>query len=475
MSKQRQKKPIGDQPVVSFDVVKINSHGRRQNRQLCLAPDGIRNMNGNSIQWFLDSSDVFGISPDEGSSKSFTLTALHHYNFEAESPEQVQRIIEALRALNIGYTVRKANEASSSNATPPAPSSTSTSTSSDAGPQSSKISLRDFELLRVVGKGSFGKVLQVRKKTDQKIYAMKILKKRELYARNQIEHTNTERAILASLSHPFMVRLHYAFQNRHKLYLVLDYANGGEIFFHLRRAGRFPEVLATFYIAEVICTLDYLHKHDIIYRDLKPENIMLDPEGHIKITDFGLSKVGITSVGGMAGGQTTQTFCGTPEYLAPEILQGIGHGKAVDWWSVGILYYEMLTGLPPFYAQNRNEMYEKTIRGELSIPSYISAEAQSFLRSILMQRPEDRLGSGPTGGQEIKNHELFRHLDWEQLERRQIAPPFKPRLKDIMDISNIDPSFLFENPTDSPCEEDPEDAVLADQFQGFTFVRESEL
>eukprot|EP00708_Paratrimastix_pyriformis_P002498 GAFH01001246.1.p1 GENE.GAFH01001246.1~~GAFH01001246.1.p1 ORF type:complete len:537 (-),score=118.81 GAFH01001246.1:169-1605(-) len=458
-------------------------------------------MSGSSVQWFIESDDIFGVAQDDQNPRGFVLTALHRYYFDAESPESIDRIFDAMKKLNIGCKVDPNRGFKKAQAPPPPPPPAAVAPPDHTQPPgnpfqagaaliappapvapvstSARVGLQDFEMLRVVGKGSFGKVLQVRHKATGGIFAMKILKKSELYLRSQIEHTNTERVILATLSHPFMVKLHFAFQNPYKLYMVVDYANGGEIFFHLRRAGRFPEVLATFYIAEVICTMDYLHQHDIIYRDLKPENILLDADGHVKITDFGLSKVGITSVGGStANGQSTQTFCGTPEYLAPEILQGIGHGKAVDWWSVGILYYEMLTGLPPFYATNRNQMYQNTLKGDLTIPAYVSPEAQDFLRAILMHRPEDRLGSGPSGGQEIKAHPLFRHVDWALLERRQIAPPFKPRLKEgIMDTTNIDPAFLTETPTDSPpSDEDPRLVeALAQKFEDFTFVDPSHL
>lgn len=487
--------PAAQGPQISFSLIKVNSQGKRQNRTLCLSQDGVRNMNGNSVQWFLESKDVFEMDKDPADSKRFTLTALHHYSFEAETPEEVDRVFEAMRRLGIGvHRSDSGPQAAGAAAGAPAAASAPSTPAAPPPPQRAQVpvphtpaiffapppppglevSLGDFELLRVVGKGSFGKVLQVRRKADGQIYAMKILKKIELHTRHQVEHTKTERNILACLGHPFMVKLHFAFQTRHKLYMVFDFMNGGEIFFHLRRAGRFPEVLATFYIAEVIAAIDYLHRFDIIYRDLKPENILLDNDGHVKITDFGLSKVGITGVGGDAGGLTTGTFCGTPEYLAPEILQGIGHGKAVDWWSVGVLYYELIVGVPPFFSANRNEMYQRTIKGELEIPAYVSPPAQQFLRQMLARRPEERLGSGPSGGDEIKTHPLFHHLDWAALERRQVAPPFKPRLKDgIQDVTNFDPQFLSEPACDSPPPADADPSILSQldlQFSEFAFV-----
>ena len=216
-----------------------------------------------------------------------------------------------------------------------------------------KMTVDDFELLNVVGKGSFGKVMQVRKKDTGEIFAMKTLKKSVLVKRKHVEHTQTEREILQQIDHPFIVSLRYAFQTKDKLYMILDYFNGGELFFHLRNGGAFGEERAKFYAAEIACALSCLHDNNYIYRDLKPENILLDSDGHIRLTDFGLSKDGISD------NSITHTFCGTPEYLAPEIIKNDGYGKTVDWWSLGTLLYEMINGLPPFYDENLHYMYEK--------------------------------------------------------------------------------------------------------------------
>jgi serum/glucocorticoid-regulated kinase 2 len=333
-------------------------------------------------------------------------------------------------------------------------------------------SLDDFELLRLIGTGSFAKVLLVRHKDTGQLFAMKVLKKEELFRRNQIDHTKTERLILATLRHPFMVKLRYSFQTDHKLYMVLDFVRGGELFYHLRRAGRFTEEQARFYVAEVILALDYLHRHDVIYRDLKPENILLGHDGHIKLTDFGLSKKGITSVGGKGEGQTATTFCGTPEYLAPEIITGIGHGKAVDWWSVGILFFEMLNGKPPFSSQNRNQLYINTIKGQITWPEGISNEARDLLSKLLHRRPEERLGS--RGIKEIQNHPFFTSLDWEAVYHKRVTPPFLPAcVDDNWDLSGPD----FNNPIivnewmRSPSVENPENVRKAQaEFADFSFT-----
>jgi serine/threonine protein kinase len=324
----------------------------------------------------------------------------------------------------------------------------------------------DFELLTVIGKGSFGKVMQVRKKDDGKIYAMKVLRKDTIIARKQVTHTKSEKNILMKIQHPFIVNLNYAFQTKDKLYMILDYINGGELFFHLKKEGRFAEARVKLYAAEIAAALDHLHNLDIVYRDLKPENILLDSEGHICITDFGLSKQIEKSEG-------TTTFCGTPEYLAPEVLKGQGHGTAVDWWSLGTLLFEMLTGLPPFYAQNVNVMYTKILSGELRFPSYISDNAKSLLEGLLTRDPEERLGA--KGGTEVKHHPWFADIDWDKLLKKEIDPPFKPKVKNIEDTSQIDPTFTRERAIDSV----PDQSVLSESvqgnFEGFTYVADSVL
>jgi len=294
------------------------------------------------------------------------------------------------------------------------------------------ISMDDFELLTVVGKGSFGKVIQVRKRDDGKIYAMKILKKQQLVARKQVQHTQTERKVLAQINHPFVVSLRYAFQTQTKLYMVLDYFTGGELFFHLKSGGCFPEERSRFYAAEISLALQCLHEHGIIYRDLKPENVLLDDEGHIKLTDFGLSKEDLKD------NQMTHTFCGTPEYLAPEVIKGAWYGKSVDWWSMGTLLFEMLTGLPPFYNENLHLMYEKIVTAPLIFPDDMSQPARKLLAGLLERDPRRRLGSN-NGINDFKDHEFFAGIDWKRLEDKQIRPSFIPASsRGVMSTDNID-------------------------------------
>lgn len=323
-----------------------------------------------------------------------------------------------------------------------------------------KVGVADFDLLNVIGKGSFGKVMQVRKKDDGEIYAMKVLRKDAIIARKQVTHTRAEKSILQKIRHPFIVNLNYAFQTEDKLYMVLDYVNGGELFFHLKKEGKFSEDRVRLYSAEIASALIHLHSVNIVYRDLKPENILLDSEGHICITDFGLSKE-------IEQEEGTHTFCGTPEYLAPEVLQGQGHGCPVDWWSLGTLIYEMLTGLPPFYSQNINIMYQKILHGELTFPDFMSDEAKSLLEQLLTREPDQRLG-----GEAVKEHPFFAGLNWDELFDKKIEPSFKPPVKSKDDISQIDSCFTSEAAVDSVVEASAINTAEYG-FENFTYVNES--
>jgi len=333
--------------------------------------------------------------------------------------------------------------------------------------EEAKVTKDDFELMTVIGKGSFGKVMQVKKKDNGKIYAMKVLRKEAIIARKQVAHTKAEKSILQKIQHPFIVRLHYAFQTKDKLYMILDFINGGELFFHLKKEGRFTEARVKFYAAQITCAISHLHSLGIVYRDLKPENILLDSNGNVTITDFGLSKE-------IKQDEGTHTFCGTPEYLAPEVLKGQGHGMAVDWWSLGTLIYEMLTGLPPFYSQNINIMYQKILNGELRFPSYVSPDAQSLLEGLLTRDVERRLGSGPDGSNNVKKHPFFKDIDFDKMERKELEAPFKPRVKDAdKDTSQIDDCFKQEPVKDSVVENSLSETMMRENdFNGFTYTTE---
>jgi len=332
--------------------------------------------------------------------------------------------------------------------------------------ETAKIGIQDFDLLCVIGKGSFGKVLQVRKKDTGRIFAMKVLNKKNILENNELEHTKTEKNILQKLAHPFLVNLNYSFQTSDKLYFVMDYINGGELFYHLQKDHKFTPDRAKFYCAEIALGLEYLHNSGVIYRDLKPENILLNADGHICLTDFGISKEGL-----LAEDSRTATFCGTPEYLAPEVLEGKGYTKAVDWWSFGTLMYEMLTGLPPFYAQDVQQMYFKIMHAKLELADNLDPNTKSILIGLLERDPNKRLAD-PVA---IKSHPYFKGVDWEKLVNKEIPPPFIPPVKGASDTSMVDPIFTSEKPTLEDDDSDPASVLSPEkqqQFVGFTFVPE---
>jgi serine/threonine protein kinase len=336
--------------------------------------------------------------------------------------------------------------------------------------------LDDYNLIRVLGKGSFGKVVLVRKKTNDTLYAMKVLSKPNVVLRKQVAHTQTERRVLGRATCPFIVALHAAFQNDKKLYLVLDYCPGGELFFHLSRAGRFPENVARFYTAEIVLALEHLHKEGIVYRDMKPENVLLCDRGHVKLADFGLAKEDVEE-------STTgcSSLCGTPEYLAPEVLGRLGHGQSVDWWGLGMLVYEMLTGLPPWYTHNKKQLLLNLRTAPITFPEYISDGARQYVSALLNRNPSERLGGAGDSG-EVKAHPFFANIDWLELAERKVPVPIKPckHHEEDTNTSNFSSQFtrlpLMSDDVDSearteslsPEMEEKIDAASG-MFNGFTY------
>uniref|UniRef100_A0A7M4FHU3 Ribosomal protein S6 kinase n=1 Tax=Crocodylus porosus TaxID=8502 RepID=A0A7M4FHU3_CROPO len=321
-----------------------------------------------------------------------------------------------------------------------------------------------FELLKVLGQGSYGKVFLVRKIKGSdagQLYAMKVLKKATLKVRDRVR-SKMERDILAEVNHPFIVKLHYAFQTEGKLYLILDFLRGGDLFTRLSKEVMFTEEDVKFYLAELALALDHLHSLGIIYRDLKPENILLDEEGHIKITDFGLSKEAIDH------DKRAYSFCGTIEYMAPEVVNRRGHTQSADWWSFGVLMFEMLTGSLPFQGKDRKETMALILKAKLGMPQFLSIEAQSLLRALFKRNPSNRLGAGLDGVEEIKRHPFFVTIDWNKLYRREIKPPFKPAVGRPEDTFHFDPEFTSRTPTDSPGV--PPSANAHHLFRGFSFI-----
>lgn len=346
----------------------------------------------------------------------------------------------------------------------------------------------DFEILKLIGKGTFGQVFQVRKKDTKRIYAMKVLSKKVIVQKKEIQHTIGERNIMvrtATTESPFIVGLKFSFQTASDLYLVTDFMSGGELFWHLQKEGRFVEERAKFYIAELILALRHLHQHDIVYRDLKPENILLDANGHIALCDFGLSKANL------AKNDTTNTFCGTTEYLAPEVLlDEQGYTKMVDFWSLGVLVFEMCCGWSPFYAEDTQQMYKNIAFGKVRFPrDALSAEGRAFVKGLLNRNPAHRLGA-KADAEELMGHPFFGDVDWNALSKKMTQPPFKPKLKGELDTSNFDPEFTNALTGDISSSLNARAAALAsgvgqdstplsptmqNQFKGFTFVDESTL
>ncbi|XP_072180340.1 cAMP-dependent protein kinase catalytic subunit PRKX-like [Diadema setosum] len=293
-----------------------------------------------------------------------------------------------------------------------------------------KYDLSDLELLKTVGTGTFGRVLLTRDKRTKDYMALKVLTIADIIKLKQEDHVRDEKAILSIINHPFIIKLHWTYHNDTFLYMLLEYACGGELFTYLRNSGHFKDETSRFYAMEIISAIDYLHKENIVYRDLKPENILLDLEGHVKLTDFGFAKKLVDN--------RTWTLCGTPEYLAPEIIQSKGHGKAVDWWALGILIYEMLAGFPPFYDENPFGIYEKILACKIDWPKSIGAKPKKLIHGLLVIDRTKRLGCMRAGSADIKNAEWFENIDWDHVRERQLTPPIVPKLSHPGDTRNFD-------------------------------------
>lgn len=285
--------------------------------------------------------------------------------------------------------------------------------------EAAKWKLSDLEMRETIGTGTFGRVRLCRHKATSKYCALKILKKQEILRMKQVDHILAEASILQEIQHPFVVNMLKGFMDADRLYILMEYVVGGELFSHLRKAGKFPNDVAKFYAAEVILAFEYLHSKDIIYRDLKPENLLLNFDGNIKITDFGFAKRVL---------DRTFTLCGTPEYLAPEIIHTKGHDKAVDWWALGILLYEMLVGYPPFFDESPYKIYEKILEGRVQFPRWVDAKAKDLIKGLLTLDHTKRLGSLKRGVQDIKRHKYFAGVDWDVVLAKKIPAPIPVRL-----------------------------------------------
>ncbi|XP_009886365.1 PREDICTED: serine/threonine-protein kinase N3 [Charadrius vociferus] len=336
-----------------------------------------------------------------------------------------------------------------------------------ASPRKRTVQLEDFHCIAMLGRGHFGKVLLAQYKATGKLYAIKALKKKDIIRRDEIDSLNCEKRIFEvvnSSDHPFLVNMFACFQTPHHACFVMEYTPGGDLMMRIHE-DVFPEHVAQFYTACVVLGLQFLHEKKIVYRDLKLDNLLLDAEGFVKIADFGLCKEGI------GFGDRTNTFCGTPEFLAPEVLTDISYTRAVDWWGLGVLIYEMLVGESPFPGDDEEEVFDSIVNDEVRYPRFLSSEALSIIRKLLRKCPERRLGAGEKDAEEIKIQAFFKEIDWDALFARTLKPPFVPTLRDPTDISNFDEEFTSQKPILTP----PEEVALLTRkeqtvFKDFDFV-----
>ena len=332
-----------------------------------------------------------------------------------------------------------------------------------------KVSYNDYKPLKLLGRGSFGEVLLVRLKATNKIYAMKILEKKLLKLKKQQGHTKTERDLMVRINCPFIVNIKTAFQDETNLYLVSEFMQGGDMFFHLHDGGIiiFNLEKTKFYIIELILALEFLHKNNMVYRDLKPENILLDDKGHIKLTDFGLSKILEEE------NDKAYTICGTPQYLAPEILLRQGYDKMIDWWSLGCIMYEMLTGRLPFAIKRGCKMSMKIYEKKVLFPSNINSNAKDLIEKLLIVNPKERLGID--GSESIKSHPFFEGVDWNLAYEKKLTPPFIPKLKSDTDLRYFD-SIFTDEPIGGPKKRNntrDREREISNEYNGFTYMAES--
>ncbi|CAH1784214.1 unnamed protein product [Owenia fusiformis] len=328
-----------------------------------------------------------------------------------------------------------------------------------------KFEAKEFNFLKVLGKGSFGKVMLAELKGTGTYYAVKALKKEVVLEDDDVECTMIEKRVLElGCSHPYLTHLHSTFQSKSHLFFVMEYLNGGDLMFHIQASGRFDSERSRFYAAEIVCGLQYLHAKGIIYRDLKLDNVLLDKDGHIKIADFGMCKENII------GDNKASTFCGTPDYIAPEILKGWKYTSSVDWWSFGVLLYEMLIGQSPYHGDDEDDLFHSICHDTPHYPRWLSKEAASALSLLFERKPSERLGMSECPAGSIRQHPFFKPVSWDKVERREVPPPFKPKIKSASDVSNFDTDFTMERAQLTPPDKELLKTMDQEVFRHFSFT-----
>ena len=332
-------------------------------------------------------------------------------------------------------------------------------------PPNEKLTMKDFDTIKLLGTGSFGKVYLVRSKWSNELFAMKVLLKSYLKQKHQEEHTKTERDLMISINSPFILNIRFAFQDQTQLYIITDFMQGGDMFFHLHDGGKFNKARAKFYSIELILAIEVLHKNNMVYRDLKPENILMDRDGHIKISDFGLSKI-LDDMN-----DKVFTLCGTPQYIAPEVIYKKGYDKGIDWWSFGCVFYEMLTGYLPFIIPRGQKLSIKLFQTEVKYPKDFENDLVDLFKKLLCLDPEKRLGNGSKDAEAIKEHPYYKDVNWEEYAERRVKPPFIPKLKYAEDVKYFDKGFTDESVSDVT--QTPKGGKTPIDFQGFTYMGNS--
>ncbi|RIA87908.1 kinase-like domain-containing protein [Glomus cerebriforme] len=388
------------------------------------------------------------------------------YNLPSSVNQQSQIISSPVQPLQVTpYAQPNASMQNQMRNSPSTPTPLSQSTNESIIQKTHRVGLDDFNFLAVLGKGNFGKVMLAEEKYTKHLYAIKVLKKEFIIENDEVESTRSEKRVFQAANrerHPFLLGLHSCFQTETRIYFVMEYVSGGDLMLHIQKE-QFTYRRAQFYAAEVLLALEYLHKSGIIYRDLKLDNILLTLDGHIKIADYGLCKEE------MWWSSTTNTFCGTPEFMAPEILLEQRYGRAVDWWAFGVLIYEMLLGQSPFRGDDEDEIFDAILEDEILYPINMSRDSVSILQKLLTREPEKRLGSGRGDAEEIKRHPFFKGVNWDDMLAKKVPPPFYPSISSPTDTSNFDEEFTREVPVLTPVHSHL-NAEAQEEFKGFSYV-----